>query len=294
MTVETEEQTEQTIKDIEAAEEQEFSDAFAEASSARGESDSEEEPEGEPESIDDEEPEQETVTDLDDIEALRKERDNYRHQFESNKGRVSAYQQQINSLQTQLASYVQQGGSKEQAQEELAKEVNDSSWEELKEDFPEIAKAVENKLSSINQRVDEMVGQRIGQIEQQIQPLAQQADEAALGREYAALEAAHPDYQTIADSSEFAQWLGQKPEPVQRMIESNSAADAAYLLDTFKAESGQRSEQRRSQNQQQNRQRLELNVAVPSTRTKRREVSDDDFSSAFASAAAKHDRNLRR
>lgn len=290
-----EQQTEKTIEGIEEAEDKAFSDAFAEASEPKDGDDLQDD-EADEEIGDEQDGPEDTEgssDQLSELEKLRKERDNYLHQFESNKGRITSYQQQINNLQSQLSSYVSKGSTQQQAQEELAQQVNDSSWEELKEDFPEIAQALDQKLSSINQKVEELVGQRIGQIEQQIQPLTQRASEDALMQEYAALEAAHPDYRDIADSADFNKWLESKPEPVKKLVESNSAADAAYLLDTFKAESGANSEQKRLQNKQQNRERLQANLSVPSNRIVRREVSDDDFSSAFDSAVAKQNRSRR-
>lgn len=287
-----EQSAEQTIEEIELAEEQEFSDAFAEATSDDSDNDLDELGD-----VEDVIPDDEPAQEIDELARITKENADLKHRLDSDAGRVAAFQRQANTLQAQLSEAMAKGSTqaeaKEEVKDELAKKVNGSSWEDLQEDFPEIAEALEHKLGSIDEKVEQMVGQRLGNIEQQIQPLTQRASNEALQSEYAALQAAHPDYETIAVSPDFNQWLNTKPVPVRQMIESNSAADAAYLLDTFKAESGANSEQKRSQNKQQNRERLQANVSVPSSRNVRREISDDDFSSAFDAAVATQNRSRR-
>lgn len=276
---------------------QEFSDAFAEATADENPQE-QDDIINDDQAIDNDEPESEEPDNNEPtleerFAALEKERDDYKHKFQSNAGRIRTYQSQIDELSAKVNQSVANGSTQEQAQEELAQQVNNSSWDELKEDFPEIADALESKLGTIDQKIEQLVGQRIGSLEQQIQPLTQKVHAEALQSEFAALEAAHPDYQAIGASEEFHNWLETKPDPVKQLISSNHAADAAYLLDTFKRDTGHQTEHSSSNKTQRNRERLASNIAVPSSRNTRRDVTDDDFGSAFDSAVKAKNRSRR-
>lgn len=272
------------IEALEAAENEEFDSAFDEAVSAdSGEDDGQDF--DEPESTDDNDSDADDEPEPDDdlAKAVR-ERDQWQHKYKSEVGRIAAYQRQIAELQ---AAKPQTQG---QAKEQIAQKINDSSWNELKEDFPEIANAVEKHFES-------QFANRFSSLEQKLQPLERQAQEARMAAErqhfdgqMAALEAAHPDYQTVVNSQEWRDWLSTQPQPVQQLVHSTSAADAAYLLDGFKLQTGNNKQQQSLHLQQQRKQRLAASVAVPSKKQVRREVADDDFDSAWDAAVREHER----
>lgn len=216
------------------------------------------------------------------IEQLKRERDDYKHRFDSNAGRIAAYQRQLDDYQQQIQQVQQSSGSKKEARETLAQEFNDSSWDELKEDFPEIAHALDSRLKKL-----EDIESRLSGFEKKIQPLEQNLSEQTLSREYAALEAAHPDWRDIAQSVEFADWVNTQPTPVRSLIQSKNAADAAYLLNTYKALNGQLNTEpsHGSSVQAERNQKLRQSMSVPARRAQRRDIPDDDFEAAFNSFA---------
>src|SRR5690554_2151707 len=151
-------------------------------------------------------------------ERLRKaeeERDHFRHQFQSNSGRIAAYQRQIQSFEQQAELKTRQAGeSKEDAQERVAQEMNDSSWKELQEDFPDIAEALEKRLET---RVSQVVQERLGSIDQQLQPIQARIREQEIQAERSALEAEHPDWINVVRSDEYKAWIADKPDPVRQL-----------------------------------------------------------------------------
>lgn len=297
----------EAIEKQEQAEDQEFEMAFAEATGETPPDDQTKEDEADSVEEDNSESDNESLAEesepetepQDEPQALsleeqlanaQRERDEWKHKFSSTNGRVSAYQRQVAELTEKIQNPDTSNKDREEAKEELAQQANTSNWDEFKEEFPEFAAALDERLSEIGVR-EKQLDERFQQLENQVKPLAQQAVDAALKSEYAALEAAHPDYETVASSNEFNEWLGLQPVPVQQLIDSDNAADAAYLLDNFKRATGHNTDASASQTYQQNQAKLQANVAVPSTRRARTQISDDDFESAFNAAVARDERN---
>lgn len=249
------------------------------------EEETEEETEQETEEEEAEEETEEEAEEEIDVEALKRERDDYRQKFQSNNGRISAYQRQLAELQesnahlaSQVAKAVDDTGSKSEAREQIAENIANSSWQELAEDMPDVAAAIDKRLA-------EVVDQRLSTINQKLDPISQNLQQQTIEREKAALTSRHSDWVEVVNSSEFSDWLGQQPEAVQELSASTSAADAAYLLDTFKLQNP--TEPTGSNNQTRNRNRLKQSIAAPSKRIARKAAPMDDFDAAFDAAVAR-------
>ena len=64
------------------------------------------------------------------IAEIERERDSWKHQFQSNNGRISSYQKQIQELTEKL-----QERANSNSQESLTEAMEDEDWIALKEDF---------------------------------------------------------------------------------------------------------------------------------------------------------------
>jgi hypothetical protein len=175
--------------------------------------------------------------DDDPIAAARREAEEWRHKYQSDQGRQAALQRKIQEQQAELERYRHQSGSRPDptAPAELGSNpdgsgMSDAEWRALKEDFPEIAAAMEARLSEVSRQYEG----RIAQLEQQVQPIQEQQRQQFLSSQYAALQERHPDYREVAESAEFQQWLSLQPRQVQTMIDSDAAEDASWLLDAYK------------------------------------------------------------
>ena len=187
----------------------------------------------------------------DELERLRQEAQQWQHRYQSDIGRVNAYQRKIQELEQQNQQLSQRSAASkgnaagESAENPQGSGMTDEAWQNFKEDFPDMAQAMEKRLSSISQHYE----QRIGQLESQLTPIQQRAEQQAVEGEIKALSERHPDYAEYAapegvpvdqlgpKAQQFQAWLQRQPDPVRQMLSSNSAADAAYLLDSFKRES---------------------------------------------------------
>jgi hypothetical protein len=271
-------------------ENQEFEDAFAEfADSKRVEEPEEterEEPQGEEDAPAQEEPEREeggqedplaALTDdqRDYLKKIEEERDQWRHRFQSDAGRVGALQRKINELETQLTSSASKSPEQPSQREIEGAIGDDKKLDEFKEDYPEFADAiqhiVESRLQKEREALEEKFGQQIKPIHERFQKNEQ---EQYFASQYAALEAAHPDWQSVGRSQEFMEWVKRQPPIIQQAANSDDAHDVSFVLDTFK---GQRKPAR---TQESRRTRLEQNVSVKS-RGAAPTGPPDDFEGAF-------------
>lgn len=165
------------------------------------------------------------------LAAIQIERDQLLQYKRSNEGRVSALQQKINQLEHQR---VPQQPTRPPAN------VTPEKWGEFEEEYPEIAQAINARMGAMEQTVQRSVEGRIGQA---VQPLQQAEHQRFLSSQYAALDAAHPDWKDVVRSGPFTQWLSAQPTAVQGFMNSEDARDASYLLDTYKHNLPQSSEE---------------------------------------------------
>lgn len=153
------------------------------------------------------------------IEELQKRLAELQHRERSSSGRVGAFQKRINALERQLA---------ESQQKMLAALKSDDP--KFREDFPEIAAAMDRKVAMVAQSLQEQTKARL-------QPIHEVERERFVQTQYAALDAAYPGWKQAVQSDNFRNWLTVQPEQVQSLARSDSAADAAALIQFFTATS---------------------------------------------------------
>ena len=203
------------------------------------------------------------------------------HRFKSDLGRQDAYQRRIAEQEREIQT-LKQNQSKP-PQPELGDNpensgMSDEQWETLKEEFPEIAQGIEAKFNAFDQQLN----QRLQQVDQTLAPIRERESQEARTREYQTLAEQHPDYKEVAASPAFNQWLNTQPQPVRQMIESESAADAAYLLDGFKSSSGYAGQSQQPAQKPSPNKALERARSVPRRGTpKQSTIAEDDFDAAF-------------
>ena len=170
------------------------------------------------------EPVSESISEID-PDKIQQERDSLLQYKRSNEGRVSALQQKINSLEQQLVA-----PPKPTEPPPANTDVTPEQWSNFEEEYPEIAKAINARMTTMEQSVSRTVEGQIGQV---VQPLQNAERERFLQSQVAALDAAYPDWQEIVRSEPFTQWLSAQPTAVQKFMESEDARDASFLLDTY-------------------------------------------------------------
>jgi hypothetical protein len=153
------------------------------------------------------------------------------HHVKTAEGRVAAMQREFDQAR-KAQTQVDEAPSSNQ----IASAVkNPEKWEELKQDFPEWAGAMEEyvtaKLGGINQQPvgitpDQVVNYTQSQLTALRSEMAQAVEEARI-------EGKYEDWKDTVNTTEFTQWFSvQKPE-IRALAESSKAKDAIHMLDLF-------------------------------------------------------------
>lgn len=162
------------------------------------------------------------------IDDLQKANEDLKNHVRAAEGRVAAWQREREEQKrlSQAAAPTQTDIAKATA--------NPEKWDQLKQDFPEWAEAMEEyvgfKIGQPSQSVSEDQLNRL--LEERTEKIRSEALEAI---EYAKLETKHEDWRETINSDEFVAWIGAQPVDVYSLIDSPKAADAVKVISLFKA-----------------------------------------------------------
>lgn len=225
------------------------------------------------------------------VTALIQERDQLKHSAHSNAGRVRALQRKIDELTASKPATEQP--SAEEVQEAMK---TPEAWASFQTDYPTIASAMEARFEAERKLIEQQMNQRLQPLSTNIQSLGHAEHERFLQAQYAALEAAHPDWREVAASAEFNEWMGHQPEAIRNLGVSERADEVSTVLTYFKtsrqrppAPADEDSPSPVSELQQRRRKQLEEGAAPPAQRGSgaRTAIPEDDFDAAFRAYAAK-------
>lgn len=130
----------------------------------------------------------------------------------------------------QIADQVESGQiTPEQAMRQLSEDFGD--------DFVKMIEAV--AVSIAKKATEGVVNERVGQVGKTVEAVVNDINDTKMQSHFNAIEAAHPDFEEVAESPEFAQYLENLPEDqkaeAQRIATSGTAKEVIGLLNGFKA-----------------------------------------------------------
>ena len=167
------------------------------------------------------------------IDDLEKSNQQLIHHVKTAEGRVAAMQRE-----TEIAKRVKDEVAKKDSpsQKEITTaSKNPEKWDNLKEDFPEWAEAMEefvsSKLGSSQQQGSTIDPKQIeGYVNNQIR-----ATQSQLTRriEEATLDGRHPSWRDDVKGSDFNNWLTNQGNEVRVLADSQNAKDAIRMMDLF-------------------------------------------------------------
>lgn len=258
----------------------EYEDAFNELAEDSDDIEAQAPVDGAEEAPEAEEAEEPKAQEPDELTKLKQENQRLQHQFNSVNGRVSAYQRQAEQYKQQL--------EQRQAQQSQAGDnphgsgMSDEKWEALKQDYPDIAEAMEAQLNGIRSQYEGELSRIKGEVEplKQYQQQTQQAQH--ISSQMQALESQHPDWRDVVQTKDYSEWLRSQPHSIQQLMNSTDAQDNIFLLNTFKAA---RAPQAPAVNPVTSKRERQLRQAqtLPSRSTKggQNDIPDDDYEAAF-------------
>lgn len=150
----------------------------------------------------------------------------------SAEGRVAAMQRELQSAKVAQQAVAPQDAPTQGQIATAAK--NPEKWEQLKQDFPEWAGAMEEyvaaKLGSVKQQPSLDPRLVEAYVQQQV---AQTKAEMTRVIEEARVEGKYENWRETVNTPDFMQWFSVQPSEVRGLAESSSARDAIRMLDLF-------------------------------------------------------------
>lgn len=155
------------------------------------------------------------------------------HHVKTAEGRVAAMQREFQQAR-QAATTVAPEQAPSQGQMAAAAK-NPEKWEQLKQDFPEWAGAMEeyvaSKLGSVTPQQGGLTPEQVaGYVQQQV---AQTKAEMTRALEEARLEGKYENWKQTVNTPEFAAWYAVQAPDVRALADSTAARDAIKMLDLY-------------------------------------------------------------
>jgi hypothetical protein len=156
------------------------------------------------------------------------------HHVKTTEGRVAAMQREAQQARQAATQVAPQDAPTQVAIVSAAK--NPEKWEQLKQDFPEWAGAMEEYVASKVGGAQAQNGLTPEQVSNYVQQQALQT-RAEMGRllEEARIEGKYEDWRDTINTTEFAQWFTVQNPETQALANSTAAKDAIKMLDLFSA-----------------------------------------------------------
>lgn len=130
--------------------------------------------------------------------------------------------------------------------EQIAEQVEsgqitpEQAMKQLSEDFgDDFVKMIEAVAVSIAKKATEgVVNERVGQVGKTVEAVVNDINDTKMKAHFEAIESAHPDFEQVAESPEFAQYIDNLPEDkkaeAQRIANGGTAKEVIGLLTGFK------------------------------------------------------------
>lgn len=154
------------------------------------------------------------------------------HHVKTAEGRVAAMQREFQQARMAQQQVAPQDAPSQGQIANAAK--NPEKWEQLKEDFPEWAGAMEeyvaSKLGSVQSQQGLDPQQVAAFVQQQVELTKAEMKQAI---EEARVDGKYENWKDIVNTLEFTQWFTVQSPEVRALADSNSARDAIRMLDMF-------------------------------------------------------------
>lgn len=149
------------------------------------------------------------------------------NRLKTTEGRVGALQSE---LAKKAAREVKGDDAPSSDQIDDAASGTDAEWEQLKEDYPEWATALDRKISAT--RAD--LRKSIPDLEELRAELSQGMGAAMRQVDETLVAMRHPDFEEVTKKKEFWDWVGTQPDNIKELADSARPLDAIKILDAYK------------------------------------------------------------
>ncbi len=158
------------------------------------------------------------------------------HSLESNVGRVSALQRKVNTLTGEIDQIRSTTAEKPSDKEISAAMADGDKWDGFKEEYPEIAEAIESKFT----KELKSLGDRVDTVSNTIKPVVDRQAENEFTEQRDKVSKEYPLWQQTVYSSEdgkfsddYLAWYNQQAPGIRSLADSDDVADATSLLGLY-------------------------------------------------------------
>lgn len=224
------------------------------------------------------------------LQSLIADRNKLEQSARSANGRYAASQRQLAETQRQFEeriAAIQQADHAEDGTAAAKLTALEERIAAMREDYPDLAEHMQGIATELR-----------GEITQATKPVAEMRQQAELSRQQELIAAEtdeltrrHPDAVQIVQDPAFQAWVAQQPASVQRIANSDFAADADVALTLYKATQLQAQRQADAQRQQARQRKLGDMAPLPTSQG-RATIDTSDEASLFDRAVREADQRL--
>lgn len=124
-----------------------------------------------------------------------------------------------------------------ESEEEMVAKIleEDEKFQEIREDFPEVAEALEHSLKkTLSQFSAKQSQQLMSVLQQSLAPLLQSQQQQILEEHYKRVKEAHPDFERYLESGELEAWIKEQPSRKQKyLLEVYNEGSTEEVIDLF-------------------------------------------------------------
>lgn len=171
---------------------------------------------------------------LAELDSIKENQAQLLHHVKTAEGRVAAMQRELQQARQAQQSVAASDAPTQSQMTAAAK--NPEKWEQLKQDFPEWAGAMEEYVGAQLQANRQASGlqpdQVVAYVREQVQAVEQRSARLI---EEARIEGAHEGWKDTINSPEFVAWYSVQAPETRALADSQNARDAIKLLNDFEA-----------------------------------------------------------
>jgi hypothetical protein len=171
---------------------------------------------------------------LAELDSIKESQAQLLHHVKTAEGRVAAMQRELQQARQAQQSVAATDAPTQSEMNAAAK--NPEKWEQLKQDFPEWAGAMEEYVAAKLQGTKQASGLQPSQVEayvrEQVSAVEQRAERLI---QEAQIEGAHEGWKQKVNSPEFVAWFQLQAPDVRALADSPRAGDAIKMLNQFEA-----------------------------------------------------------
>jgi len=157
------------------------------------------------------------------------------HRLNSDNGRVAAFQRQVKTLKQENSNLRAGPAPAKPTPNQIANAMKGSneSWDQFKEDYPEVAKAIDGRLEMAGKGIQNSLDQTLAPVvTKQAQIDNDTAANVTQGK-VAEVAKTYPEWSAAVQTQEFVDWLVQQPPGIAALSESDDTKDASALISMY-------------------------------------------------------------